>query len=418
MMMKAVQITSYDGPLGTLEYGETSDPTPAAGQIAINVHYAGASYVEALFAGGFVPTIPVPWVPGLEASGTVRAHGEGVTEHDGLEIGTPVAAFTVTDSGGYGQIAVTNAHLVAPIPEGLDAATAAAVPANTTAALIALERLAQVQSGQSVLVQAAAGGLGSQLGQVARYLGASRVVGVVGSEQKRHAALELGYDEVILRDDLAEQEPDQFDIIVDPVGGPTRARCVDLLRVGGRLLVVGDAAQAGDQLISSNDLWLGGKSVMGFNLGALTAAQPELVGTYLRRALQLVADGEVKVQVTDVVPITQAPSVLARLRAGSTVGKTALKHGVVVAGHTARQLTPEMCNAADLILVMEPAHIDMVADILPSARGKTILLAQWLPKKNIPDPFKQSSEMFEAVFQQIQSAAETWAEKLNGPTPA
>lgn len=324
--MKAVQITSYDGPLGTLEYGETSDPTPASGQIAINVHYAGASYVEALFAGGFVPTIPVPWVPGLEASGTVRAYGEGVTEHDGLEIGTPVAAFTVTDSGGYGQIAVTNAHLVAPIPEGLDAATAAAVPANTTAALIALERLAQVQSGQSVLVQAAAGGLGSQLGQVARYLGASRVVGVVGSEQKRHAALELGYDEVILRDDLAEQEPDQFDIIVDPVGGPTRARCVDLLRVGGRLLVVGDAAQAGDQLISSNDLWLGGKSVMGFNLGALTAAQPELVGTYLRRALQLVADGEVKVQVTDVVPITQAPSVLARLRAGSTVGKTVLKH--------------------------------------------------------------------------------------------
>jgi oxidoreductase, zinc-binding dehydrogenase family len=71
MIMKAVQITSYDGPLGTLEYGETSDPTPAAGQIAINVHYAGASYVEALFAGGFVPTIPVPWVPGLEASGTV-----------------------------------------------------------------------------------------------------------------------------------------------------------------------------------------------------------------------------------------------------------------------------------------------------------------------------------------------------------
>ena len=124
--MKAVQITSYDGPLGTLEYGETSDPTPAAGQIAINVHYAGASYVEALFTGGFVPTIPVPWVPGLEASGTVRAYGEGVTEHDGLEIGTPVAAFTVTDSGGYGQIAVTNAHLVAPIPEGLDAATAAA----------------------------------------------------------------------------------------------------------------------------------------------------------------------------------------------------------------------------------------------------------------------------------------------------
>ena len=94
--------------------------------------------------------------------------------------------------------------------------------------------------------------------------------------------------------------------------------------------------------------------------------------------------------------------------------KTALKHGVIVAGHTARQLTPQMCDEADLILVMEPAHIDMVADIQPSALSKAFLLAQWLPKKNIPDPFKQSSEMFEAVFLQIEQAADTWADKLSG----
>jgi len=94
--------------------------------------------------------------------------------------------------------------------------------------------------------------------------------------------------------------------------------------------------------------------------------------------------------------------------------KTALKHGVIVAGHTARQLTPQMCDEADLILVMEPAHIDMVADIQPSARSKAFLLAQWLSKKNIPDPFKQSSEMFEAVFLQIEQAADTWADKLSG----
>ena len=94
--------------------------------------------------------------------------------------------------------------------------------------------------------------------------------------------------------------------------------------------------------------------------------------------------------------------------------KTALKHGVIVAGHTARQLTPQMCDEGDLILVMEPAHIDMVADIQPSALSKAFLLAQWLPKKNIPDPFKQSSEMFEAVFLQIEQAADTWADKLSG----
>ncbi|WP_416191297.1 low molecular weight protein-tyrosine-phosphatase [Neisseria sp. CCUG12390] len=94
--------------------------------------------------------------------------------------------------------------------------------------------------------------------------------------------------------------------------------------------------------------------------------------------------------------------------------KTALKHGIVVAGHTARQLTAEMCDEADLILVMEPEQIDRVADILPSARSKTILFGQWLPKKTVPDPFNQSPEMFEAVFRQLDEAAQSWEEKLTG----
>ena len=72
-----------------------------------------------------------------------------------------------------------------------------------------------------------------------------------------------------------------------------------------------------------------------------------------------------------------------------------------------------MCDEADLILVMEPAHIDMVADIQPSARSKAFCLPNGC-RKNIPDPFKQSSEMFEAVFLQIEQAADTWADKLSG----
>lgn len=92
--------------------------------------------------------------------------------------------------------------------------------------------------------------------------------------------------------------------------------------------------------------------------------------------------------------------------------KTALKHGTVVAGHTARQLTAGMCEKADLILVMEQNHIDQVADILPTARSKTMLFGQWLQQKNIPDPFQQSDEMFETVYQQLDTAAAQWADKL------
>lgn len=320
--MKAVQITSYDGPDGLSYNQEVPAPKPGPGQIALHVEYAGANYVEALFAGGFVPN-PVPWVPGIEASGRIQSLGADV---DGFAPGERVAALTINGGGGYGQIAVTHAGLVAPLPAGMDPALAAVVPSNTTTALIALERIAHLTAGEHVLVHAAAGGLGSQFGQLARILGAGRVVGVVGSEAKRQAALALGYDEVWLREDLATAKPGQFDVIADPVAGPARQTSLGLLRLGGRLLAVGDAAQAGDQQISSNTLWFGGIGVLGFNLGALSAAEPHIVGTYLRRALALVAAGDVTVHVAEQAPIQEAPRVLAALREGTTVGKTVLVH--------------------------------------------------------------------------------------------
>lgn len=319
--MKAVQITSYDGPDG-LSYAEIPAPEPAPGQIALDVEYAGANYVEALFAGGLVPNA-LPWVPGIEAAGRVRALGEGVT---GFAPGDRVAALTINGGGGYGQVAVTQAGLVAPLPAGLGPALASVVPSNTTTALIALERTAHLTPGEHVLVHAAAGGLGSQFGQVARVLGASRVVGIVGSEAKRQTALDLGYDEVWLRAELASAEQGQFDVIADPVSGPGRQKSLGLLRLGGRLLAVGDAAQAGDQEISSNTLWFGGIGVLGFNLGALSAADPNLVGTYLHRALNLVVAGEVTVHIAEQAPIQDAPRVLAALRVGKTVGKTVFVH--------------------------------------------------------------------------------------------
>lgn len=319
--MKAIQIISYNGTNG-LSYDDVPAPELGPNQIALNVEFAGANYVEALFAGGLAP-IPLPWIPGIEASGRVRAIGANVTD---LAVGDQVAALTINEGGAYGQIAVTHSGLVAPLPLGMDPALAATVPSNTTTALLALERIAHMKSGEHVLVHGAAGGLGSQFGQIARLLKAGRVVGVVGSEAKRQAALDFGYDEVWLRDELETVAPAQFDVIVDPVSGPARLLSMGLLRLGGRLLTVGDAAQAGDQLISSNTLWFSGIGVHGFNLGALSAADPHLVGNYLRRALAFVAAGEVMVRVTERAPIQDTPRILAALRAGVTIGKTVLAH--------------------------------------------------------------------------------------------
>ncbi|AWT26351.1 Mycocerosic acid synthase [Corynebacterium provencense] len=320
--MKAMSITSYNGTEG-LELLDAPAPEPGPDQVALDVDFAGANYVEALFAGGLVPN-PLPWIPGIEASGRVRALGPGVT---GFEEGQPVAALTINTGGAYGQVAVTHRDLVVPLPPGMDPALAAVVPSNTTTALIALARVAHLRPGDRVLVHGAAGGLGSQFGQIARLLGASRVVGVVGSDAKRQAALDLGYDKVLLRDSIGGQDAGQFDVIVDPVSGPTRAESLDLLDLGGRLLAVGDAAQAGDQHISSNTLWFNGVGVLGFNLGALSATRPDIVGRYLRRALALVAAGDVTVQLTGRAPIADAPRILGDLRAGRTTGKMVFAHG-------------------------------------------------------------------------------------------
>ena len=352
--IKAMQITSFDGPAG-LKYAEAPAPEPGPEDVALDVEYAGVGYIEALLAGGLID-LPLPYVPGLEAVGRVRSLGSRAADarshsdaqanadseagpdadveaglsspgpHSTLKPGDPVVALTINRGGAYGQIAVTNANLVAPLPPGMDPALAAAVPANTTTALVALERIAHLKPGEHVLVHAAAGGLGSQFGQIARLLGAARTVGVVGSEAKRRAALDLGYDEVWLRSELGDAAGGQFDVVVDPVAGPARQTSLDLLRLGGRLLAVGDAAQAGDPMVSSNSLWLRGVGVLGFNLGAFTAANPRTTGVYLRRALNLAASGEVTVHIAERAPIREAPRVLADMAAGATVGKAVLVH--------------------------------------------------------------------------------------------
>lgn len=368
--MKAMQITSFDGPAG-LKYAEAPAPEPGPEDVALDVEYAGVGYIEALLAGGLID-LPLPYIPGLEAVGRVRSLGSLTADarsqtdvranagveaaadadadghagadseagpdadgeagfsspglHSPLKPGDPVVALTINRGGAYGEVAVTNANLVAPLPPGMDPALAAAVPANTTTALVALERVAHLKPGEHVLVHAAAGGLGSQFGQIARLLGAARTVGVVGSEAKRRAALDLGYDEVWLRSELGDAAGGQFDVVVDPVAGPARQTSLDLLRLGGRLLAVGDAAQAGDPMVSSNSLWLRGVGVLGFNLGAFTAANPRTTGVYLRRALNLAASGEVTVHIAERAPIREAPRVLADMAAGATVGKAVLVH--------------------------------------------------------------------------------------------
>ncbi|WP_405913198.1 zinc-binding dehydrogenase [Streptomyces sp. NBC_00963] len=315
--MKAVTIPEF-GEAEVLRIATVPVPEPGPGQVAIDVAYAGANFAEILYRRGVVD-VPLPFVPGIEVAGRIRALGEGVAD---LRVGQPVAALTIVDSGGYAEVVLTSASLVAPLDgSGVGLDVAAALPSNSTAAFLVLDRVARIEPGESVLVHAAAGGVGSQLGQAARLLGAGRVVGTVGNESKIDIAKGFGYDEVILRDQAADAG--EFDIVVDMVGGPTRRAGLDQLSPMGRLVVMGNASGAEDVGIPANELWFTNKTVSGFNLAAFSAAFPEETGQALRRAVAAGAAGELRVQV-ETLPLDQAAEAHRRIESGTTTGKLVL----------------------------------------------------------------------------------------------
>jgi NADPH:quinone reductase len=323
--MKAVTIPEF-GEAEVLRVTTLPVLEPGPGQVAIDVAYAGANFAEILYRRGVVD-VPLPFVPGIEVSGRIRTVGEGVED---LTVGQPVAALTIVDSGGYAEVVVTSADMVAPL-DGFDLGmdVAAALPSNSTTAFLVLDRVARIEPGESVLVHAAAGGVGSQLGQAARLLGAGRVVGTVGSEAKIETARRFGYDEVILRDRIADADADadadtgDFDIVVDMIGGPARRAGLDRLTPIGRLVVMGNASGADDVGIPANELWFTDKTVSGFNLAAFAATFPQHTGQALRRAVTAAAKGELRVQ-TETLPLNQAPDAHRRIESGMTTGKLVL----------------------------------------------------------------------------------------------
>ncbi len=328
--MKAVVIPRF-GAVDVLEVREMPVPEPRPGEVAINVAYAGVNYAEVLYRRGVID-VPLPFIPGIEVSGTIRALGEGVS---GLRVGQPVAALTIVKSGGYAEVVVTAAALTFPLdelPGSVDMVTAAAFPSNTTAAYLVLSEMARLEPGEAVLIHAAGGGVGSALGQVARNLDAGNVIGTVGSAEKIEYTKALGYTHVLLRQNFAEQvrevtEGHGINVVVDPVGGSARTESLELLRPFGRMIVMGNASNAEDVSISTNHLWFTNQAVQGFNLAAYSAAFPQRANQAGRAALDLVAQGKVRVAVTDVLPPEQASQAHRRIEQGATVGKLVLHIG-------------------------------------------------------------------------------------------
>lgn len=330
--MRAVEIQEYGGP-EVLRVVEAEVPAPGPWQVSIDVAYTGVNFADlkARADGYRVPALP--FVPGLEASGRVRALGAGVT---GLAVGQEVAA--LTQGGAYADVVVAEAVTVFPLPPGVDLRTGATLPTVLPTAYALIHTVGRLQPGETVLVQGAAGGVGTVLGQLASAAGAGAVYGVVSSAAKAEYAREHGYDEVFVTSsgsapsfakEVREATDGRgVDLALDPVGGETLRACLDSLAAFGRLVSFGNASGAQPWQVGQPDLYPLALSVSGFSILTLAQTSPTALRALTERAFRTVVDGVVSLPVTAEFALPDAAEAHRLMGTRTSTGKLLLRaHG-------------------------------------------------------------------------------------------
>jgi NADPH2:quinone reductase len=288
---------------GGLAVEEVPDPEGSV----LEVRAAGVNFADVLIRRGDYPQMPaLPFVPGSEVAGDLD--------------GRRVVAFVRGTGGGYAERVAVDPDWVVDLPDGASYAEGAAFLLTTLTAWIPLTRQVRVREGSTVLVHAAAGGVGSAAVQVARHLGA-RVVATAGSEEKRRLALELGAEEAWSYDDFAEHL--RADVVLDPVGGEVFARSLRVLEPLGAVVAIGYAgglwADVSPQFVVGRNI-----SVCGFYLGRLTQLRPELVREAVAEVSGLWRDGRLRPLVGAEFPLERAGEALDHLEGRRSVGKVVL----------------------------------------------------------------------------------------------
>jgi NADPH:quinone reductase len=324
--VKAWRVSVLGEPRDAMSLGELADPAPDSGQLLVRVLGAAANFADALICRGLYQVKPpLPFTPGLELCGEVIALGPGAS---GFAVGDRVIGSSALPAGGFAELALMYAATTFPAPAALDDAQAAALYIGYQTGWFGLHRRARLQPGETLLVHAAAGGVGSAAVQLGKAAGA-RVIGVVGGPEKAEVARTLGADVVVDRhtEDFVEVVKDVTggqgaDVVYDPVGGDAYQRSTKCIAFEGRILVVGFA---GGQIQSPalNHALVKNYSVVGLHWGLYTAKNPALVRFCHDELSRLAADGVVKPLVSERLALDAVADGLQRLAGGTTVGRVA-----------------------------------------------------------------------------------------------
>lgn len=305
--MKAIRVAAYGSP-DIMTLSELDDPVPGDNEVLLDVAAASVNPIDWKIVSGAMKafiSLPLPFTPGVDATGTVIAVGRNVTT---LVPGDEVMGF-IGIVGAYATRVVVDSSRLARKPERLSFAEAAAMPAASLTAWQALHEHGALQAGQTVLIHAAAGGVGSAAVQLAKLAGA-RVIGTA-SAGNRDYVQSLGATEVIdyIAEDFAERASN-FDLVLDLVGGDTQARSWSVLKPGGVLVSTVSKPDAA----RGHDVGATGKNFA-------TRAD----GSLLARLAALYASGDLRTHIHAVFPLPQAGQALAMSMAGHVRGKVVIE---------------------------------------------------------------------------------------------
>jgi NADPH2:quinone reductase len=321
--MKAIVVEAHGGP-EQLRWREVPQPQPGAGQVRIRVRLTGVNYADVQARrGGYDAGSKPPFTPGLDCVGVVDAVGEGV---EGLRVGQRVVAFPA--GGSYAEQVLAPAILTYPVPDDLPDEAVAGLTVLVTAYNV-LTLAGRLRVGESVLVHAAAGGVGSTALQLARALGAGQVIGVVGSEAKAAVARRLGAQAVIVGYEgfaqkvLGLTQNAGVDLILDSVSGLVFEEGMRCLAPFGRLVVYGHAGgQAGS--FETRPLHRQTKAVIGYSSGHYRRSRPELLRSSVEAVLEHLRQGEVRLEIGARFPLEKASEAHALVESRRSVGKVLL----------------------------------------------------------------------------------------------
>jgi len=322
--MKAIQLTGYNG-FDSMQVVAVEKPKPAANEVLLEVKAAGVNFAELELTKGRyrIPKEP-PFIMGFEAAGVVVELGARVKN---LRVGDRITS--LVSSGGYAEYATADASVAIPIPEGLSFNEAVTIPVQGLSAYALLKLAAKPQTSETVLVQAAAGGVGLYLVQLARIMDVTSVIALASSKEKLDLVSSLGADVAInyTNDQWTDQVLEAtggkgVDVVLEAASGKIGEESFKLLAPFGRMIVFG-ARNVHDtisptkvrQLIYKNQM------LMGFNFPSW---RPDEVAECVTPLLRLISEGKVKVFATNLFPLTEVKRAFEALESRRTIGKVVL----------------------------------------------------------------------------------------------